>query len=104
MNNNEILRAAQNNKGKGSEYESHVFKVANIVSVCVSLAIGFGLIVSEYLLKGTFEVGYAVIVLWTIFAHHLVEIIKARRAYTIVCGIFTFIMAIISSILYIVMW
>lgn len=104
MTNNEILQAAQKNKGKGGEYESHIFKVANIVSVCVSLVIGFGLIVLEYFFKGTFEVGYAVIVLWTIFAHHFVEIIKVRRAFTIICGIFTLVMAIIASILYIAMW
>lgn len=104
MNNNEILKAAQNDKGKADEYETHIFKIANIVSVCVSVVTCFGLILLEYFLKGAFEVGYAVIVLWSIFAHHLVEVIKVRRAYTIICGIFTFIMAIVSTVLYIVMW
>ena len=104
MNNNEILKAAQSDKGIANEYETHVFKTANIVAMCVSLAIGFGLILLEYFLKGAFEVGYAVILMWTIFVHHFVEIIKTKRTSAIVCGVFTLIMAIVSTVLYIVMW
>ena len=101
MDNQKILEAARKNKNRGEEFENKVYARSGSVGTFVSLIVGVGLILLEYINRGSFNFGLIAVWLTGAGTQLLVEGISFKKLYLIIIGIIQILFAVFFVLLFI---
>lgn len=93
MKNEEILKAAQNEKHKGKEFENREGLRSTAIGAVVSLFMTAALLFLQYFAKGTINAGFLAIGVSSAAAQYLYEGIKTKKRSSIVLGVITTLLA-----------
>lgn len=86
MTNEEILKAARNNKPNGKEYENKTGTRSALWGSLVAFILGIILATVEYLIKGTLNIGLIAVGLTGGGVQYLYEGIKTKTVWKIIFG------------------
>ena len=94
MEREEILKMAQNSDGRGNEVEIEIARKSGIVDVLAAIVVVLVLVISEYCIKKTFNLGVVSIAFTIVSADCLYMGIKNKKVWRIICGIIAGIIAL----------
>lgn len=101
MDNQKILEAARKNKNRGKEFENKVSARSCLVGTFVLLIVGVGLILLEYINRGSFNFGLIAVCLTGAGTQLLVEGISYKKLSVIIISILPILIAVFFVLLFI---
>lgn len=102
MNNNDILEKAKKSPLRGQEYENHNFINSTTIAMFVSLLAGYGMYITEFLIKGTHNLSLLALTCLSLGVQLFTEGIPSKKKRCIIFGTILTLSAVILIIFYIV--
>ncbi len=94
MEREEILKMAQNSDGRGNEVEIEIARKSGIVDVLAAIVVVLVLVISEYCIKKTFNLGVVSIAFTIVSADCLYMGIKNKKVLRIIFGVIAGLIAL----------
>lgn len=101
MDKNSILNAAKKEKNRGMEYEGGIIKQGFVWGMIFAVILSVVLVMTEYLVKGTINLGVIAVIITMSGVQSLYEGIKLNKRYLIITGSIKTIIAILYAVLYV---
>ena len=101
MDKDKILKFARTNKHRGKEFENKEAVRSSLLGSAISILLGIGLFLLEYLIKGSINVGLIAVGMTAASVQWLYEGIKVKKAFLIITGAFTAIIALLFILLFV---
>ena len=101
MDKDAILKAAQNEKNKGKEFENREGIRSAALGMAVSCFMTFLLLLLQYFVKGTVNAGFLAIGVSAGAAQYMYEGIKTKKKASLIIGIVASVLAVLFIVVFI---